>query len=238
MTILEAQRNNARDRVTNRASLNLNYSPSANRQQAGFAIGSTSKKQLGRTSQRTYLSSETDNQELLTSANRVENASGMLKYAATYTPKEETYVKYSVFGKVADISTNSLLNSNFAQRNQQIGTIQERSPYSIQQKGEWYHAPSDKRVYSVEVNWEKKFIDPLYDLTSNQQPFQGVFPVFDQETYRILQNQEINTGVFEGAFNYYQILNPTNHLNWSLGFQLTNQEMTSKAELDLSLIHI
>lgn len=227
-----AQRNNARDLVTNLSALNLNYSPSAKWRHAGFAIGSTSNNQFGSTSQRTYLSSETNNQELLTSANRVENASGMLKYAATYTPKEETYIKYSVFGKVADISTNSMLNSNFAQQNQQIGTIQERTPYSIQQKGEWYHAPSNKRVYSVEVNWEKKFIDPLYDLTSNQQPFQGIFPAVDQETYRFLQNQELHTGVFEGAFNYYQILNPTNHLNWSLGFQRTNQRMTSQLELN------
>jgi hypothetical protein len=233
MGIPMAQRNNARDLETKLAALNLNYSPSAKWRHAGFAIGSTSKNQLGSSSQRTYLSSETNNQELLTSANQVENASGLLKYAVTYTPKEETYVKYSIFGKVADISTNSLLNSNFAQQNQQIGTIQERKPYSVQQKGEWYHAPSDKRVYSVEVNWEKKYIDPFFDLTSNQQPFQGIFPIFDQETYRVMQNQEINTGIFEGAFNYYQILNPTNHLNWSLGFQQTNQRMTSKVDLGL-----
>jgi hypothetical protein len=231
MGIPMAQRNNARDLVTNLAALNFNYSPSAKWRHAGFAIGSTSKNQLGSSSQRTYLSSEANNQELLTSTNRVENASGLFKYAATYVPKEETYVKYSVFGKVADIATNSLLNSDFAQRNQQIGTIQERTPYSIQQKGEWYHAPSNKRVYSMEVNWEKKYTNPFFDLTSNQQPFRGIFPIYDQETYRILQHQEIHTGVFEGAFNYYQILNPTNHLNWSLGFHRTNQKMTSEVEL-------
>jgi hypothetical protein len=235
MGIPMAQRNNARDLTTNLAALNLNFSPNAKWRHTGFAIGSTSKNELGSALLRTYLSSEINNQEFLTSANRVENASGLMKYAVTYTPKEETYVKYSVFGKAADISTNSLLNSDFDQRNQLIGTIQERKPYSIQQKAEWYHAPSAKRVYSMEVNWEKKYIDPIYELTSNQQPFEGVFPVFDQERYQLMQNQEINTGVFEGALNYYQILNPTNHLNWSLGFNQTNQQMTSQVELDEDL---
>jgi hypothetical protein len=30
----------------------------------------------------------------------------------------------------------------------------------------------------------------------------------------------------EGAFNYYYILNPTNHLNWSLGYQNFSQSLT------------
>jgi len=41
-----------------------------------------------------------------------------------------------------------------------------------------------------------------------------------------MQNQEINTGIFEGALITTKIfkIQPI-HLNWSLGFQQTNQRM-------------
>lgn len=221
-----ANRDNAASLETTLGALNFNYNPNKTWRHSGFLIGSSSDNTLGSSSFRTYLSSGENNQELLTSASRVENKSGLLKYALTFTPKEETYFKYSFFGKVADIQNSNLLNSNFGQIEQNLGTIQTRTPYSLQQKAEWYHAPSEKRVYSVEANWEKRFTDPLYDLTTNQRPFVGLLPVLDQESYRFLQQQEIRTQTLEGAFNYYQILNATNHLNWSLGYQNITQRMT------------
>ena len=153
-----------------------------------------------------------------------------MKYAVTYTPKEETYVKYSVFGKVADIANQNFQDSDFGQIRQQITSYQSRQPYTIQQKGEWYHAPSEIRVFSIEVNWEKKYRNPLYELTTNQKPFNGLVSMLDREMYRFLQNQDIKTRTIEGAFNYYLILNPTNHINWSLGYTDTRQELVGSTE--------
>lgn len=220
-----ASKDNAASLETTLDAFNFNFNPSKKWRHSGFLIGSSSDNRLGSSSFRTYLNSGENNQELLTSASRVENKSGLLKYALMFTPKEETYFKYSFFGKLADIQNENLLNSNFDQNDQNLATIQTRTPYSLQQKAEWYHAPSEKRVYSMEANWEKKFQDPLYDLTSNQKPFIGLFPVMDQESYRFLQLQEIHSETFEGAFNYYQILNATNHLNWSLGYQNIAQSL-------------
>ncbi|MBN7817088.1 carboxypeptidase-like regulatory domain-containing protein [Algoriphagus pacificus] len=227
MGIPMAQRNNAASLETALGAFNLNYNPSSKWRHSGFAIGSTSKNRLGSISQRTYLRSDENQQETLSSASTVENSSGLMKYAVTYTPKEETYVKYSVFGKLADIQNRNLLDSDFGSIRQQINNFQTRRPYSVQQKAEWYHAPSEKRVFSMEFNWEKKYQDPLYDLTTNQKPFMGVLPILDQENYRFLQQQEIHSRTLEGSFNYYHILNATNHLNWSLGYSDTRQEMIS-----------
>ena len=58
----------------------------------------------------------------------------------------------------------------------------------------------------MEVNWEKKHQNPLYDLTTNQKPFNGILPIVDRETYRFLQNQDIKTRTLVGAFNYYYLL--------------------------------
>jgi hypothetical protein len=222
-----AQRNNAASLETALGAFNLNYNPSAKWRHSGFMIGSTSKNKLGSISQRTYLRSDENNEETLSTASTVENASGLMKYAVTYTPKEETYVKYSVFGKMADIQNRNIMDSDFGSIRQQINNLQTRRPYAVQQKAEWYHAPSDKRVFSMELNWEKKYQDPLYDLTTNQKPFVGLLPLMDQEQYRFLQQQEVHSRTLEGAFNYYQILNATNHLNWSLGYSDTRQDMIS-----------
>lgn len=220
-----ANRDNAASLETTLGAFNFNYNPSKSWRHSGFLIGSSSDNRLGSSSFRTYLNSGENNEELLTSASRVENKSGLLKYALTFTPKDETYFKYSVFGKLADVANRNLLNSNFGQFEQNLGTVQTRTPYSLQQKAEWYHAPSVKRVFSMEANWEKKFQDPVYDLTTNQKPFVGLIPLLDQDDYRFLQQQEIHTQTLEGAFNYYHILNATNHLNWSLGYQNINQSL-------------
>ena len=220
-----ASRDNAASLETTLGAFNFNFNPSKQWRHSGFLIGSNSDNKLGSSSFRTYLNSGENNQELLTTASRVENKSGLLKYALAYTPKEETYFKYSFFGKVAEIENGNLLNSNFGQIEQNLATLQTRTPYSLQQKAEWYHAPSEKRVFSMEANWEKKFQDPLFDLTTNLKPFAGLLPVIDKESYRFLQQQEIHSQTIEGAFNYYQILNATNHLNWSLGYQNIAQSL-------------
>ncbi|MCE7056107.1 carboxypeptidase-like regulatory domain-containing protein [Algoriphagus sp. AGSA1] len=230
MGIPMAQRNNARDLRTELAAVNLNYNPSSRWLHSGFLIGSASKNKLGSSSQRTYLRTDENNQETLTSVNTVENKSGLLKYAVTFTPKEETYVKYSFFGKLADIGNQNFQDSDFGNTQQQVISYQSRQPYAIQQKGEWFHAPSDKRVFSMEVNWEKKYQNPLYDLTTSQNPFGGLVPLLDRDTYRFLQNQDIKTRTVEGVFNYYAILNPTNHFNWSLGYTNTGQSLVGSVD--------
>ena len=222
-----ATRSNANSLETNLAAFNLNYSPSSKWRHTGFVIGSTSNNGLGSSSLRTYLNTGQNNKEELLSSSTVENKSGLAKYAITYTPKEETYLKYSFFGKLSEIQNGNLLNSSFGNFTQNINTLSSRNPYSLQQKLEWYHAPSEKRVYSMEMNWEKKFSDPFLDLTSSAKPLLGLYALPNAESYRILQNQELHTGTLEGVFNYYYILNPTNHLNWSLGMQQLNQDFVS-----------
>lgn len=220
-----ANRTNAFDLQTTLGALNLNYSPSKKWRHSGFLIASLSDNELGSSSLRTYLNSGENTQEILNSASQVENKSGLAKYAVTYTPKEETYLKYSFFGKLSEIQNSNLLNSTFGENVQNIGAYNSRSPYSWQQRLDYFHAPSARHVFSSEFNVEKKFTDPLFELITNRKPLLGLYPILDAETYRFFQNQEIDTRTFEGALNYYYILNPTNHLNWTLGYQNLAQSL-------------
>ena len=220
-----ASRTNAFDLKTTLGALNLNFSPSKKWRHTGFLIASSSDNELGSSSLRTYLNSGENTQEILNSASQVENKSGLAKYAVTYTPKEETYLKYSFFGKLSEIQNSNLLNSRFGENEQNIGAYNTRSPYSLQQRLDYYHAPSVRHVFSSELNWEKKFTDPLYELVTNRKPLLGLYPILDADSYRFLQDQEIHTQTLEGALNYYYILNPTNHLNWTLGYQNLAQSL-------------
>ncbi|GMQ29121.1 carboxypeptidase-like regulatory domain-containing protein [Algoriphagus confluentis] len=214
-----ASRTNAFDLKTHLGALNFNFSPSKKWRHSGFLIASASDNQLGSSSLRTYLNAEENTQETLNSASRVENKSGLGKYSLTFTPKEETYLKYSFFGKLSSIDNSNLLNSIFGENVQNIGAINSRDPYSWQHRLDYFHAPSEQHVFSAEFNAERKFNDPLFDLQTNLKPLLGLYPIGDRESYRFFQNQEITTQTLEGAFNYYYILNPTNHLNWTLGYQ-------------------
>lgn len=222
-----ATRSNANSLETNLAAFNLNYSPSSKWRHTGFVIGSTANNGLGSSSLRTYLNTGQNTKEELLSSATVENRSALAKYAITYTPKEETYLKYSFFGKLSEIQNGNLLNSSFGDFTQNINTLSSRNPYALQQKLEWYHAPNEDQVFSMEMNWEKKFIDPFLDLTSSVKPLVGLYAIPNAASYRLLQNQELHTGTLEGVFNYYYILNPTNHLNWSIGMQQLNQDFVS-----------
>ena len=222
-----ATRANAADLLTTLGAINLNYSPSSRWRHTGFVIGSSSNNRLGSSSLRTYLNAGQNNLEELLSNSRVQNKSGLGKYAVTYTPKEETYLKYSFFGKLAELNNSNLLNSNFGAFNQQITTASSRTPYTLQQKVEWYHAPNEDQVFSMEANWEKKFSNPFLDLTSSAKPLVGLYPLRNADSYRLLQAQELLTETLEGVANYYHILNATNHLNWSLGMQQLRQQFDS-----------
>ena len=222
-----ATRANAADLLTTLGAINLNYSPSSRWRHTGFVIGSSSDNGLGSSSIRTYLNSGQNNLEELFSSSRVQNKSGLGKYAVTYTPKEETYLKYSFFGKLAEVNNSNLLNSSFGAFNQQITTASSRTPYTLQQKVEWYHAPNEDQVFSMEANWEKKFANPFLDLTSSAKPLVGLYPLRNADSYRLLQAQELLTETLEGVANYYHILNATNHLNWSLGMQQLRQQFDS-----------
>ena len=221
-----ADRTNAAQLKTHLSALNLNYTPSKKWRHTGFLIASASDNELGSNSLRTYLNAGDNVQEKLNSVSQVENKSALGKYTLTFTPKDETYVKYSLFGKISEIANSNQQQSDFGQNLQNIASLNTRTPYSLQQKLEWFHAPSEQHVFSTEINWESKFADPLFDLQTNLRPLLGLYAIPDAQTYRLFQSQELRTNTLEGAFNYYYILNPTNHLNWSLGYQNFSQSLT------------
>ena len=222
-----AQRNNAIDLKTKLGALNLTYRPDYRWLHSGFLIGSESNNVLGSNSFRTYIREEADNEERLVSSNRVNQRSGLLKYATTYTPNKKTYAKYSLFGKIAANDNSNSQFSEIGSFNNSISIRNKQHPSSIDQQLQFFHTPNDKHVFSMEIGYQFKFQDPLMDLGTSVLPFDGIIPVVEQERYQLLNNLKISTYKQESIFNYYRILNPKNHLNFSVGNNRTRQKMSS-----------
>jgi hypothetical protein len=146
-----ANRETAQDLSTKLTAANFNFNPNKKWYHSGFFIGSAAQNTFGSLSQRRYLREGAGSEELLATELTTQQRSGLLKYAATYTPKKETFLRYSLFG------------------------------------------------------------------TSTQE-------------HRLKQSRNIESQQSTTAFNYYRILNKTNHVNLSSGYHLQRQNYSSSIE--------
>ncbi|UII27905.1 carboxypeptidase-like regulatory domain-containing protein [Fulvivirga maritima] len=219
-----ANRETAQELQTKLGALNFNYNPSKKWHHSAFFIGSGSKSNFGSLSQRRYLREDLTSQELLQTDLSTTNHSGLLKYSATYTPKEQTYIKYSLFGKAAGQTSANSQWSQFPEQSSVINEKAEQNPLSLDQQLEWYHTPDEKNVFSWEAKYSYQSKDPFLKLSGDQ----SLFPSFLKADVRSLeQSRNISSQRAVTAFNYYRVLNKTNHINFSLGYQYLEQDYAS-----------
>ncbi|UII22711.1 TonB-dependent receptor [Fulvivirga ligni] len=219
-----ANKESARDLETKLGALNFNYNPSKKWRHSAFFIGSESKNTFGSLSQRRYLREDITSEELLQTDLSTTNQSGLLKYSATYTPREETYIKYSLFGKGAAQTSDNNQLSQFPEQTSAIQEREKQNPLSIDQQIEWYHTPNEKNVFSMEAKYSYQSKDPFLRLSGDQ----PLFPTFlDADVRALRQSRNISSQKAVSAFNYYRVLNKTNHINLSLGYRYLRQNYTS-----------
>lgn len=222
-----AERNNAQDLKNELGALSYSYKPNAKIGISGFAIGAKSKNTFGSLQQRSYILQPGNNQELLTSEQEVESNLGLFKLAAKYTPGASLQLDYSVFGRISDIDNINNQVSEFGTFRNEIDGNTFQKPVSVEQQLRGFYAPNDKDVFSFEASYQHQFQDPTYDLRATQQPFASIIPLSGTSPFNLIQLKEITTNKQEAAFNYYRILNKTNHVNFKVGNNYTSQSLSS-----------
>lgn len=222
------QNNRAQNIDSKLAALNFNYNPNKKISFSGFGIVTGVDTKLSSISQRTYIRQEGDNNELLTSDIKQKNTSGLLKLSTTYTPNAKWHVNYDAFVKNSDINDNNLLNSNFATFSNTINSTRTREPFSIQQVLNAFYANNDKNIFSLESNHLYKRQRPNYGLLTEQTPFMGSLSLNGESPFDLFQDKEIFTNSFDLEFNYYRVLNETNHISFKSGISLNNQSLNSE----------
>lgn len=227
MGIPMAERNNAKDLKNELAALNYNFTPTRKWQLSGFAIGSKVDNTLGSISQRTYVLQPGDNQEVLTSEQRVKSTSGLFKFGLKFMPNPSLQVDYNGFGNIANTQNLDNQNSTFSNQSNDINATTTQEPYSVQHQLRAFWGQSEKNIFSFEGSYQHQVQDPSYNLINSGQPFASIIPMTGSSPYNLTQLREVITDRQEAAINYYRILNKTNHINFKIGNTYSSQSLTS-----------
>ena len=222
------QNNRAKNIDSKLAALNFNYNPNKKVSLSGFGIVSGSDTDLSSVSQRTYIRDEGNNEEELISDVSQKNTSSLVKLSSTYTPNAKLYVGYEGFLKSADVEDENQLNSEFANFSNEISSLNIKDPFSIQQTLNAFYAKNDNNIFSLESNYQYKKQRPGYNLISIRQPFLGSMPLTDATPFNLFQNKKVHTNSFDTEFNYYRVLNKTNHISFKAGISLNGQRLSSR----------
>jgi hypothetical protein len=223
-----AERNSAQSLDNQLGAFNFSLRPTYGWQVSGFAIGSLVDNSFGSVSNRTYLQEQSSLNETFTSGNFVDSQSGLGKLMLKYTPNYNLHVDYQLFGRKATTVNGSDQLSEVQQLSNQITGTQMQDPWAIEQKLSAFYALGDKDVLSMEASHKRQHQDPVYELYTSQQPFVGVIPLVADDRYGLRQSRVIDTENIEFLGNYYRILNRTNHINLSAGFNFQDQQYDAR----------
>jgi hypothetical protein len=221
------QNNRSRNTVSKLAALNFNYTPNKKIRFSGFGIVSGVDTDLSSVSQRTYLKDTGNNTELLTSNIRQKNSAGLFKISSTFTPNSKWHLSYDAFVKNSEIDDRTQSISSFLDLDNAIASNNLKDPFSIQQMLSVYYAKDEKNIFSLESNQLYKRQRPTYNLLAIQQPFQGILELQNDSPFNLIQDKEVFTNTFDAEFNYYKVLNKTNHISFKAGVTINRQKLTS-----------
>ncbi|MEX0273134.1 MAG: carboxypeptidase regulatory-like domain-containing protein, partial [Flavobacteriaceae bacterium] len=221
------QNNQARSINTKLAALNTSYRPNKKIDITAFGIFSATDTHLESRSQRTYIGNTAGSDEVLLSDTEQGNRAGLCKLSGTYTPNAQWYLNYDGFLKTSTIEDDNQRFSDFGSFTNTIESINKRRPLSVEQTFGAYYAKDNNNLFSLESDYLYKRLRPQYTLSTTQQPFMDVLPLEGDDSFRIFQDKEVITRKIGVEFNYYRVLDKTNHMNMTMGVNHTGQELAS-----------
>lgn len=219
-------RNSASDLTNRLGALNFTTKISNKLRFSGFLIGFDNETDMSSNSLRTYPQLDDQTQEQLTSGSSIDNRSGLGRFSAVYTPNYNLQMDYSFFGKRSTIDQMMLRNSQLLSGSNQLQEGNERLPTSQNHQLRMFNALNERHIVSAEMSYNQEDNVTANELISEQALF-GSFLTSDNPILQIDQDQDISSKRFDGALNYYYILNKTTHLNVGFGVNLSRQQLTS-----------
>ncbi len=208
--------------------ININYQPNKKWRFSAYGIASGVETLMSTTSNRTYIRSQENTVENTESSLRQENTSALIKVSSAYTPNYKTHLEYGAFLKTSSISEVDNRTSNFGVVTNNLLEQDEKRPFSFDQNMAGYFTLNDKNVLSVETSFGYKKQVPEYTLNTDLAPLQSLLPLVISADYNIRQDKTVTTNALQGEVNHYLILNKTNHLNLSAGFNHSKQQLDTE----------
>ena len=215
------------------AAFNINHNPNKKWKLSGFGIVNGLNTKIQSQSVRNYVRNTGEQTEINDSKVDQNLKSTLVKLAAKYKPSATLQMGYEVFIKASNIDNVDNRFSNFNGIPNNINEINTRTPVSIDQRFDLYKTIGSRNVFSFESNWKYKKQQPLYQLLTENKPFDGVMPIENSTKYGLNQSQETVTNNLSSELNYYYLLNPRNHIQITAGMNNLFQDFNSNVKQNL-----
>lgn len=201
---------------------------------SGFGILSSSLTDLETKSQTNIL--QPNSSEILATENRQETANqksnlGLFKLSSSYKPSARFQLDYDVLTKLSKQDENnsllreSIVNSNSITEN--INTIKNQDPISVNQNLSLYFTQSDKNIFAFEMQHLYQEEDPFYNANLQSQPFSLAGYVVGQNRNNINQSRFVKTNKIDSKLDYYYMITPKSNINMTLGNTYSHQNFNS-----------
>ncbi len=221
------QNNRAQNSISRLGAVNVAFNPSKKISFSSFGIISSTATDLLSNSQRRYVRESGNNQESLNSITFQKNTASLFKTSVKYTPNAKWHINYQGFLKGSKIENNNQSISTFSETSNNIRSLNTRRPFSVQQILNAFYSKDDNNVFSLETNLLYKRQRTGYELLTDLQPFQGIIPLSGEGPFDLVQEKEVFTNRFDSEFNYYRVLNKTNHLSFKAGISINGQRLNA-----------
>ena len=226
--------NRAKEIETKFGATNFAYNVNKAWTLSGFGILSSSLTDLETKSQTNIL--QPNSSEIFSTENRQEITNqksnlGLFKLSSSYKPTSKFQFDYDVLTKLSkQDENNSLLRESIVNNNsktENINTIKNQDPISVNQNLSLYFTQSDKNIFAFEMQHLYQEEDPFYNANLQSQPFSLAGYVTGQDRNNINQSRFVKTNKIDAKLDYYYMVTPKSNINVTLGNTYSYQNFNS-----------
>ena len=120
------------------------------------------------------------------------------------------------------------MNSSFIDFINTITIVRTNTPFSLKQALHIFYAKNEKNVFSLESTHNYKEGLPNLGLSTEQPPLANILPIQGESPFELFQSKRVYTNAYDVQFNYYHVLNDTNHFSITAGTSLNHQNLRSQ----------
>ncbi len=206
--------------------LNISHDFNEKLSLTGYSILSNDKLQTLTTTTNNYIASDNliENRR-----NEFDNTNkfGIGKFAFSYAPDENTELLFETNIKASKntIQGNILTESNFI--NSSINQNERIDDFSFRESVELHKQFNQKNTISVILNYNFNRSQPKTNWQTDQSFLNGLLPIEDETILDINSNKLRKTQSFKVVGKYYYVLNKLNHLYFTTGANVVNDNYST-----------
>lgn len=218
---------------------------------SGFAIVSSTLTDLATKSQinrQDNIQNQTGNTVAVNTNQNTQDAThqksnlALVKLSSSYKPSTTFQLDYDALLKKSkqdeytDLFTQTTVNNT--SNSQNINTIKQQDPISLNQNLNWYYTHNEKNVFAFEVQHLYQKENPFYNANLGANPFpdsplpsqqDNNLGIKDQPSgrYDINQDRFVKTNKIDAKADYYYALTPKSNINVTFGDTYSFQNFNS-----------